>query len=144
MTALSDTLHRFLRHYLLAVQFFTRIPVTGSLAQWTGFSPEMLRASATHFPGVGWLVGMAACVVFAVLSLGLPEDYFAPYYVQTDSTARLLHYPPLSTPPAAGQLRAGAHTDFGGINVLFQDDVGGLEIQMADGGWVPAPAMAGA
>ncbi len=73
MTALSETLHRFLRHYLLAVQFFTRIPVTGPLAEWTGFSPEMLRASATHFPGVGWLVGMAACVVFAVLSLGLPD-----------------------------------------------------------------------
>lgn len=73
MIALRDTLRRFLRHYLLAVQFFTRIPITGPLADWTGFSPEMLRASATHFPGVGWLVGMAACVVFAVLSLGLPD-----------------------------------------------------------------------
>lgn len=73
MTAFTESLHRFLRHYLLAVQFFTRIPVTGPLAAWTGFSPDMLRASATHFPGVGWLVGMAACVVFAVLSLGLPD-----------------------------------------------------------------------
>jgi adenosylcobinamide-GDP ribazoletransferase len=73
VTALSDTLQRFLRHYLLAVQFFTRIPITGALAHWTGFSPDMLRASATHFPGVGWLVGMAACVAFAVLSLALPD-----------------------------------------------------------------------
>ena len=46
-----------LRHYLLAVQFFTRIPVTGRLAQWVGYSPEMLRASTAHFPAVGWLVG---------------------------------------------------------------------------------------
>ena len=46
-----------LRHYLLAVQFFTRIPVTGRLADWVGFSPAMLRASAAQFPGVGWLVG---------------------------------------------------------------------------------------
>lgn len=45
-----------LRHYLLAVQFFTRIPVTGRLADWVGFSPAMLRASSAHFPGVGWLV----------------------------------------------------------------------------------------
>jgi len=59
----------FVRHYLLAVQFFTRIPVTGPLARWVGFSPVMLRASAGHFPGVGWLVGIAACVSFALLSL---------------------------------------------------------------------------
>ena len=25
-----------LRHYLLAVQFFTRLPVTGRLAAWVG------------------------------------------------------------------------------------------------------------
>jgi adenosylcobinamide-GDP ribazoletransferase len=53
----------FVRHYLLAVQFFTRLPVTGRLAQWVGFSPEMLRASAGHFPGVGWLAGALAAAV---------------------------------------------------------------------------------
>ena len=51
------------RHYLLAVQFFTRIPVTGRLAAWVGYSPAMLRASAAHFPGVGWLVALVACAV---------------------------------------------------------------------------------
>jgi adenosylcobinamide-GDP ribazoletransferase len=40
-----------LRHYLLAVQFFTRIPVTGRLAAWVGYSPAMLRAASAHFPG---------------------------------------------------------------------------------------------
>jgi adenosylcobinamide-GDP ribazoletransferase len=53
------------RHYLLAVQFFTRIPVTGRLADWVGYSPAMLRASAAHFPGVGWLVAAVACAVAA-------------------------------------------------------------------------------
>lgn len=48
---------RFIRRYLLAVQFFTRIPVTGRLASWVGFSPSMLRAGVAHLPGVGWLVG---------------------------------------------------------------------------------------
>ncbi|MBC7682682.1 MAG: adenosylcobinamide-GDP ribazoletransferase [Ferruginibacter sp.] len=56
----------FLRHYLLAVQFFTRIPVTGRLAAWVGYSPAMLRASAAHFPGVGWLVALLACAVAAL------------------------------------------------------------------------------
>jgi adenosylcobinamide-GDP ribazoletransferase len=67
-----------LRHYLLAVQFFTRIPVTGALAQWVGYSPAMLRASAAHFPGVGWLVGLAACVAFAAIQFALPESSYSP------------------------------------------------------------------
>lgn len=61
-----------LRHFLLALQFFTRVPVTGALARWVGFSPEMLRASAAHFPGVGWLVGALAAAVFVVAQAGLP------------------------------------------------------------------------
>ncbi|TAL68913.1 MAG: adenosylcobinamide-GDP ribazoletransferase [Burkholderiaceae bacterium] len=63
-----------IRHFLLAVQFFTRIPVTGRLARWVGYSPAMLRASAAHFPGVGWLVALVAGAVYAVLFLALPES----------------------------------------------------------------------
>lgn len=60
-----------LRHFLLALQFFTRLPVTGRLAQWVGFSPQMLRASAAHFPGVGWLVGTVGAAVFVAVQAGL-------------------------------------------------------------------------
>ena len=42
-----------MRHFLLALQFFTRIPITGALARWVGFSPAMLRESAAPFPGRG-------------------------------------------------------------------------------------------
>ncbi len=77
------------------------------------------------------------------VSLGLPADYFDPYYDRCDPTARLLYYPPLGSAPAPGQLRAGAHTDFGGINLLFQGDEGGLEIQAPDGSWIAAPALPG-
>lgn len=67
-----------LRHYLLAVQFFTRIPVTGRLADWVGFSPAMLRASAAHFPGVGWLVALLATITFAALQWALAPSPLAP------------------------------------------------------------------
>lgn len=60
------------RHFLLALQFFTRIPVMGRVAGWVGFSPQMLRASAAHFPGVGWLVGAAGAGVFVLAQAGLP------------------------------------------------------------------------
>ena len=29
-----------------------------------------------------------------------------------------------------GQIRCGEHTDYGAISVLFQDDVGGLEVNI--------------
>ena len=69
---------RFVRHYLLSLQFFTRIPVTGRLADWVGFSPAMLRASAAHLPGVGWLVGGVVAVCTWLLLALLPASPFTP------------------------------------------------------------------
>jgi adenosylcobinamide-GDP ribazoletransferase len=84
--ALAARATGFLRHYLLALQFFTRLPVTGGLARWVGFSPDMLRASAAHFPGVGWLVGLAACVAFAAVSWALPATPLTPLAAAVAST----------------------------------------------------------
>jgi adenosylcobinamide-GDP ribazoletransferase len=80
----------FLRQYLVAVQFFTRLPVTGALAEWTGYSPALLRASAAHFPGVGWLVAMAACLVFALLGVLLHGSVFVPLAAAIGSTVATL------------------------------------------------------
>ncbi len=80
-------LSQFLRHFLLAVQFFTRIPVTGRLADWVGFSPAMLRASAAHFPGVGWLVGTLVAALTALLLVYLPEGGFSPLVAAVWGTA---------------------------------------------------------
>jgi len=76
----------FIRHYLLALQFFTRIPVTGRLADWAGYSPERLRASAAHLPGVGWLVGAVAALAYAVLAYALPDSSYAPLVAAVAST----------------------------------------------------------
>lgn len=73
MMVLTRQAGELLRRYLLAVQFFTRIPVTGGVGRWVGYSPELMRAAAAHLPGVGWLAGMAACCAYAVLAFGLPD-----------------------------------------------------------------------
>lgn len=78
---------RFLRHYLLALQFFTRVPVTGRLAEWVSYSPQMLRASAAHFPGVGWLVGALVAALSGALLLALPHGAFVPLIVAALGTA---------------------------------------------------------
>lgn len=76
----------WLRHYLLALQFFTRVPVTGRLAAWVGFSPAMLRASAAHFPGIGLLVGLLAAAVAWGLLDRLPAGPYAPFVAAVFST----------------------------------------------------------
>ena len=68
LLASPSVLLRPLQDFLLALQFFTRIPVTGRVAQWAGYSPARLRSSAAHFPGVGWLVGgLAAGITWLLL-----------------------------------------------------------------------------
>src|SRR3954471_2245926 len=83
MTAITQ----FVREYLLAVQFFTRIPITGRLAEWVGYSPELLRASAGHFPGVGILAGPFAAAMYALVQAMLPDTTFTPLVAAALSTA---------------------------------------------------------
>lgn len=75
-----------LRHYLLALQYFTRVPVTGSLAEWAAYSPQRLRASAAHFPGVGALVGLCAAGVAVGLMLALKPTPLASLVAAAAST----------------------------------------------------------
>ncbi len=59
--------------FLLAVQFFTRIPVRGRLGEWVGYSPERLSRSTRYFPVVGGLVALVIGLVYAPCALYLPQ-----------------------------------------------------------------------
>lgn len=72
---------------LVALQFFTRIPVTGALARWVGYSPEMLRASVAHFPGVGLLMGAWSALVLALAWNWLPPTGSSPLLAAVLATA---------------------------------------------------------
>jgi isopenicillin N synthase-like dioxygenase len=78
------------------------------------------------------------------LSLDLPEDYFAPGLEDLMCSVRLLHYPPQGADSDRNQLGAGAHTDWGSITMLLQDDCGGLEVRHASGEWMRATPVPGA
>lgn len=79
-----------LRHFLLAVQFFSRIPVSGRLTMWVGWSPALQRASAAHLPGVGWLVGLAAAAVVLGCNYLLPQHPMLPWLAAVLSTVATL------------------------------------------------------
>lgn len=75
--------------------------------------------------------------IFAV-ALGMPEDHFTALMDKHFSILAAHHYPALTEPPLPGQLRTGAHTDYGALTILAMTEArGGLEAQTADGGWVP-------
>lgn len=44
----------------------------------------------------------------------------------------------------AGQIGAGAHTDYGNVTLLATDGVAGLQVRRRDGTWFDAPALPGA
>ena len=68
---------QLVREFLIALQFFTRIPITGRLADWVGFSPAFLRAGAGHFPGVGLVVGAVAAAAYALINALLPDTPYS-------------------------------------------------------------------
>ena len=80
---------------------------------------------------------------YVALSLDLSEDFFDQGLQDPMSTVRLLHYPPHAANAEFNQLGAGAHTDWGSITMLLQDDCGGLEVQHASGDWIRATPIPG-
>jgi len=81
------------------------------------------------------------------LALKLPRDYFRKNHFtnQSGTTLRLLHYPEYELDSAEGQMRAGAHTDYGSITLLWQDGVGGLQLfDKLKGEWREVEPVSGA
>jgi isopenicillin N synthase-like dioxygenase len=77
------------------------------------------------------------------LSLDLPESYFESLMRNPISIQRLLHYPPQHGQIAEDIIGTGAHTDYGNLTILAQDDVGGLQVMNRDGDWVEGTPIHG-
>jgi isopenicillin N synthase-like dioxygenase len=75
------------------------------------------------------------------IGLDLGEHFFDEKIDEKCHNLRLLSYPPIKTTLLQndGQARVGAHSDYGTVTLLFQDSVGGLEVQNPHTGeFVPA------
>lgn len=77
------------------------------------------------------------------LSLDLPEAYFDGIMKDPISIQRLLHYPPQNGIADKDIIGIGAHTDYGNLTILAQDDVGGLQVMNRDGDWVAGTPIKG-
>ena len=107
------------------------------------FLPNLWPARPAHFRDAAttYYRTMDGLVVFlmrlAALALGLEERFFDDKVARSIGTMRFNYYPRQLEPPAPGQLRAGAHTDYGSITILNGEDVpGGLQIRTRRGDWI--------
>jgi isopenicillin N synthase-like dioxygenase len=79
--------------------------------------------------------------MFAV-ALHLPESFFDDKFEAHTSRLRARYYPSRSEPPRPGQLRAGAHTDYGSLAILAAEDrPGGLQVREQSGQWLDVPVI---
>jgi isopenicillin N synthase-like dioxygenase len=77
-------------------------------------------------------------------ALGHDEGFFEPLFDDRASSLRVINYPKLESRPEEGQLRAGAHRDYGFLTILRIENVaGGLEVQTRNGEWIAVEAPAG-
>jgi len=76
-------------------------------------------------------------------ALGIEADFFDQRFAEPISVFRMIHYPPRQTASSADQQGAGAHTDYGCVTLLYQDNAGGLQVQNLDGEWLDAPPIEG-
>lgn len=81
------------------------------------------------------------------LGMGLEEEYFISFHNEANNQLRLLHYPPAKEDElkTGDRDRIAAHSDFGTMTLLMQDEVGGLEVEDPNhpGVFHPAPYIPG-
>lgn len=107
---------------------------------WPAEPAGFKQAWSAYYRSLGALAARIMNI-FAV-ALDLPEDFFADKIDDPISAMRALNYPHQSAPPRPGQLRAGAHTDYGSLTILLAEAApGGLEIRTPAGEWQAVPIV---
>jgi len=76
------------------------------------------------------------------MALGLEGDHLLQYFKKPLSRLKVNHYPPQRSPVREDNLGVVPHADSGGFTILWQDEIGGLEVQNKNGEWVGAPPVA--
>jgi isopenicillin N synthase-like dioxygenase len=101
--------------------------------------PRSVRPAAEAFyREMGRLAG-TMMDIFA-LGLGLPESFFADKIDRHITILGAMYYPALERAPHPGQLRSGAHTDYGSLTMVYTDtDVGGIEVLTPRRQWLRVP-----
>jgi isopenicillin N synthase-like dioxygenase len=88
-------------------------------------------------------LGLALLPAMSV-AVGEAPEFFASFFSPPSTGLRLIHYPALAPEQSSDTLGIGAHTDYGFLTLLAQDEIGGLEVRGVDGSWNQVPPKPGA
>jgi len=77
------------------------------------------------------------------IDLGIDAHFFDAHFDAPEGLLRLLRYPPHPGTFDGSSYGAGAHTDYGNLTLLAQDEIGGLEVRRRDGTWIAVPPQPG-
>lgn len=102
---------------------------------WPAVPAGFAAAATTYYRAMDQLI--VFLMRLAALALRVDEAFFDDKVDRSIGTMRLNYYPSQAVAPVPGQLRASAHTDYGGFTILAGEDVpGGLQVQTRAGQWV--------
>ncbi|HLF29806.1 MAG TPA: 2-oxoglutarate and iron-dependent oxygenase domain-containing protein [Xanthomonadales bacterium] len=116
------------------------IPLLGP-NQWPAFLPEMKPVLNEYFEAC-ITVGRRILGAFAI-AMEIEREYFSACFDSCIARGSTLYYPPQPVDLGEDQFGIGAHTDWGVLTLLCQDDVGGLQVLSGDGEWVTAHPIPG-
>ena len=109
---------------------------------WPMRPPDLEPAWRAYYEAMSTLAATLRSI-FAT-ALGLAPEYFEDKFRGHLSSLRVIDYPEQSAPPAPGQLRAGAHSDYGVLTILRTEDApGGLQVRTRAGLWSDVPHIPG-
>ncbi|ACB82455.1 2OG-Fe(II) oxygenase [Methylorubrum populi BJ001] len=109
---------------------------------WPARPAELRETWSEYFRAVD---GLATSLmrIFA-LALNLDEHYFDTSIDKNISMMRVLRYPKQTEAPLPGQLRAGAHSDYGSMTILRKEiSDRSLQVKNKAGEWVTVPVVEG-
>ena len=102
---------------------------------WPAQPARFRDAAVTYYRTMDRLI--VSLMHLVALALGVDEHFFDDKVTRSIGTMRLNFYPRQATPPLPGQLRSGAHTDYGSITILNGEAVpGGLQVLTRSGEWI--------
>ncbi|MFX1676169.1 2-oxoglutarate and iron-dependent oxygenase domain-containing protein [Paraburkholderia sp. A2WS-5] len=109
---------------------------------WPAFMPELRPALYDYYEALGACGSDLLRVV--ALSLGIGEDFFVDKYTKRLQRTQMVYYPDQDPQSEADQFGVAPHTDYGCITLLWQDNVGGLQVrELGSNSWVDAPPIEG-
>lgn len=108
--------------------------------RWPDSPPEMKEVCTRYYRQMGELA--RDLLRLSALALGLPERFFDDKVDRHIGRLTLRLYPEQKAAPLPGQLRAGAHTDYGTVTILRPgDSIGGLQVADHHGAWHDVPMI---